>query len=297
MLELLKNKLLLFPAILCAGFLPLMSCASGGSSREAAPQDVLVSSPQKAPAAGAFAPYVEELRIPLWTELPPALTAKESPVMTINLSLIDFAALHAGGAGQLFNDTFYRGLSVRDYVRELVRVQTIEYQEMGEEARHNSSILNSASLNWEYWESLEMPVNGPRLSVIFRDRSFYNGGAHPSSDRTYVVFDKGAAARVLLSDIVREESKPALKELVNRELRAGKKIGPSDSLKKARFLVDEAELTENFFFTPQGLGFHWDPYEIAPYSEGYVEAVVPFEEIMALLSPGGQRLAGDLREK
>jgi hypothetical protein len=296
MLALFKNKFLSFPAILFAGILPVMSCASGGSPREAAPQDILKSSPRKA-AAGAFAPYVEELRIPLWTELPPALAAKESPVLTINLSLIDFAASPAGSPERLFNDAFYRGLSVRDYARELVRVQTIEYQEMGKEARNNSSILNSASLNWEYWESLEMPVNSPRLSVIFRDRSFYNGGAHPSSDRTYVVFDKGTAAQVLLSDIVREESKPALRELVNRKLRAGKKIGPSDSLKKARFLVDEAELTENFFFTPQGLGFHWDPYEIAPYSEGYVEAVVPFEEIMGLLSPGGQRLAGELLEK
>jgi hypothetical protein len=295
MLVQVKNKLL-FPAVLFAGFLPFMSCASGGSSRETAAQDISTPGPQKA-AAPAFTPYVEELRIPLWTELPPALAAKESPALTLKLALIDFAASPAGSPEQLFNDAFYRGLSVRDYARELARTQAAEYRETGEEARNNPAVLNSASLNWEYWETLEAPVNGPRLSVIFRDRSLYKGGAHPSSERTYTVFDKGAAARVLLSDVVREESKPALRQLVNRELRAGKKLAPSDSLKKALFFADEAELTENFFFTPQGLGFHWDPYEIAPYSEGYVEAVVPFGEIMALLSPLGQRLAGEARGK
>jgi hypothetical protein len=157
--------------------------------------------------------------------------------------------------------------------------------------------VNSATLNWEYSERLETPVNGSRLLVIFRERNFYTGGAHPNYDRTYFVFDQEAATRVRLSDIIREESMPALKQLVNRELRAGKKLGPRDSLKTALFFVDEAELPENFFFSPGGLGFHWDPYEIAPYSEGYVEAVVPFGEITAFLSPEGQRLAGELRKE
>jgi hypothetical protein len=28
-----------------------------------------------------------------------------------------------------------------------------------------------------------------------------------------------------------------------------------------------------------GLGFHWDPYEIAPYVYGPIEIVIPYDEI------------------
>jgi hypothetical protein len=291
-----QNGFVLFLTVLFAGLLPFTSCASGGGPRKTVPPAVFKSG-QRQTADTAFVIHTEELRIPLWRDLPPALTAKDSPALTMDLKLIDFAASPTRSLEQLFNSTLYRGLSAQDYARELVRVQTIEYQEMGEEARNNSFLVNSATLNWEYSERLETPVNGSRLLVISRERNSYTGGAHPSHDKTYFVFDLEAATLVRLSDIALEESMPALKQLVNRELRAGKKLGPQDSLKKALFFVDEAELSENFFFSPRGLGFHWDPYEIAPYSEGYVEAIVPFGEITAFLSPGGRRLAGELRKE
>jgi hypothetical protein len=281
-------------AFLLAGFLSALSCASGGNPRETVRPEMSRSAQVKAPA---LAVYAEDLRIPLWNELPPALAAKTSPVLTITFKFIDFAASPGAGPEGLFNGALYRGLNVRDYAREQARVQTIEYQEMGEEARNNPAIVNSATLNWEYSESLEELVNSPRLLVISRDRFFYSGGAHPNSDRAYFVFDREAAMRVRLSDIIREESRPALTQLVNGKLRAARKLGPSDSLKKALFRVDEAELPEDFFLSPGGLGFHWDPYEIAPYAEGHVEALVPFGEIADFLSPEGRRLAGELRKE
>jgi hypothetical protein len=280
-------------AILFAGFLPFSSCASGGNPRESGLPKISKTVRQET-AGAALAPYTANLQIPLWKELPSTLTAKSSPVLAINLKLIDFAASPAGSPKQLFDNVFYRGLSVQDYARELTRVQTIEYQEMGEEVRNNPVIMNSAALNWYYSEDLDAPAAGPRLLVISRDRAFYSGGAHPNSDRAYFVFDREEALQIRLPDIIPEESMSALRRLANRELRAGKKLGPSDSLKKALFFVDEAEIPENFFFSPQGLGLHWNPYEIAPYSEGYVEVIIPFGEIKNLLSPRGQYLAGEL---
>ncbi|MDR0376684.1 MAG: RsiV family protein [Spirochaetaceae bacterium] len=31
------------------------------------------------------------------------------------------------------------------------------------------------------------------------------------------------------------------------------------------------------------MGFHWDPYEIAPYVMGFIEIVIPYDEIAPLL--------------
>jgi hypothetical protein len=244
----------------------------------------------------AFRVHREEPRIPLWEEAPRTLAAADVPALTIRLELLDFSA-EDPDLGKLLNSALYRGLGVRDYARDLVRVQAIEYREMGAEVLNNPAMMNSATLNWSYEEILETGFASPRLLVLSRDRAFYSGGAHPNYDRAYFVFDREVAMRVRLSDIVREASKPALQRLVNRELRAAKNLGSGDSLKAAHFFVDEAELSENFFFSPEGLGFHWDPYEIAPYAEGYVEVIVPFGEITAFLSPEGQRLVRELRKE
>jgi hypothetical protein len=242
--------------------------------------------------------YSRNVEIPLWEEAPPGLESGKSPVLNIGLDLLDTEVLARGETEKvlerLFRDTFYRGLSVRDYTEDQIRVQTMEYRDMGEEARHNIWLINSATLNWEYQESFRIPVNGTRLLVVSRERSFYSGGAHPNYDRTYFVFDPEVGMRIGLSDVIRNDSLSALKEQINRELRRYKEIDPGDSLKRAMFFVDEAEPTENYFFSPRGLGFHWDPYEIASYAEGYVEVFLPYDGIWELLAPEGRRLAREL---
>jgi hypothetical protein len=245
--------------------------------------------------------YSQELRIPLWEDPPPGLNPERLPALTISLRLADLPRAPSGGTaaeslGHLFRDIFYRGLSPRDYAQELVRVQTIEYRDMGEEARNNPRIALSGTLNWSYEEQFEAETVTPRFVVIARNRANYTGGAHGNYDRSYFVFDRELGMRVFLSDLIREDALPALQELVNRELRAAKNLGPRDSLKKALFFVDSVELTENYFLSPQGLGFHWDPYEIAPYAEGYVEVQVPYGDLGALVRPEGQRLIRDLGE-
>jgi hypothetical protein len=283
----------LYPAALIA--LLLSACLTveqAGEGPGEGPRTIRESAAEEASAL-----YRQELRISLWEEAPPGLETGEIPALTLGLELPDTEIL-AGGAGEteralerLLRDTLYRGLSVRDYTGEQLRVQTLEYRAMGEEARHNIRLVNSASLNWDYRETFQIPVNSARLLVLRRDRFFYSGGAHPNHDRTYFVFDRELAMRIGLADSIRSGGLAALKELVNRELRLQKKIGPGDSLKKAFFFVDEAEVPESYFFSPRGLGFHWDPYEIAPYAEGHVEVLLPYADVWELLGPEGRRLA------
>jgi hypothetical protein len=277
------------------------ACASLEGPREtgaAAPGPAPGETGGKAEKAG-FAPYRQELRVPLWEDPPLGLAPEKIPALSVSLELLDPAAEgepETAALGRLFRDIFYRSLSAQDYIWELIRIQTIEYRDMGEEARNNPRIVFSESLNWFYTETLAAEALYPRLVVVSRNRARYTGGAHGNYDRYYFVFDREAGMQVFLSDLVRDGAMPALREMVNRELRAGKKLGPADSLKKALFFVDEAELTENYFLSPRGLGFHWNPYEIAPYVEGYVEALIPYEQVRGLLSPEGQRLVRDIGE-
>jgi hypothetical protein len=244
--------------------------------------------------------YSQDLRIPLWEKPPPGLDPERIPALSVSLSLVDSPSPGggvgeaAGALGRLLRDTLYRGLSPQAYAEDLVRVQTVEYRDMGEEARNNPRIALSETLNWSYEERFEQESLSPRLLQIARNRASYTGGAHGNYDKKYFVFERDLGMRISLSDLVREDALPDLRRLVNRELRAGKKLGPADSLKKALFFVDEADLTENYFLSPQGLGFHWDPYEIAPYAEGHVEVLVPYGDVAALVRPEGQRLIREL---
>jgi hypothetical protein len=281
--------------VVVIGLVLMSACASTGNTpgaRAGAP----ASSPTETAAFQPLPGFSQELKVPLWENPPLGILPENAPVLTINLDLIDLsgtggeqAAGEQAALQDLLQRTFYRNQSPRDYVRELVRVQTSEYRDMGDEARNYPDIAKSETLNWSFEEHFETTVNTPGLLVISRTRSIYTGGAHPNYDRQYFVFDREAP--VHLSDLIRSEARPMLKILMNRQLRADKKLGSNDSLQRAGFFVDEAELTDHYFLSPQGLGFHWDPYEIAPYVEGYVEAIVPYGELENYLSPEGQRLA------
>jgi hypothetical protein len=48
-------------------------------------------------------------------------------------------------------------------------------------------------------------------------------------------------------------------------------------------LVDEIEVTDNFFLTGKGICFVYQPYEIGPFSMGEQEIYIPFSDIRNLL--------------
>ncbi|MDR1443950.1 MAG: RsiV family protein [Treponema sp.] len=298
-----------FPAVLLlsAGLLSISACAARKPLQEDVfrggnPQGIVLqenTKPRTGPqdtAQPVFAMYNRELRIPLWETPPAGMEPEEIPALTINMDLFDPAFPQNGAAGdqnvlgRQFRNIFYRGLSPQDYSQEQARIQAIEYQGMGEEIRNNPRMIFSATLNWTYTEQFKTEFSSALLAVVSRERTSYTGGAHGSYDKSYFVFDRELGIQIGLQDFMRKDSGPLLTALVNRELRAAQNLGAADSLKQAGFFVDDAELTENYFLSPQGLGFHWDPYEITPYVMGYVEVFIPYAGITDLLGPEGQRL-------
>jgi hypothetical protein len=310
----------ILPAALLIGVLSTGACASREPQREGPvretspggnPQETPEYNPAVIPEAAGntaqptaqpvFAMYSREQRIPLWETPPAGMEAEEIPVLTITVDLFDPAIPldrttgNPEELGRRFRDLFYRGLSPQDYSQEQARVQTIEYRDMGDEVRNNPLMFFSATLNWTYSEQFRTELSTTRLLVISRERSSYTGGAHGNYDKSYYVFDRELGMEIGLPDIIREGSEALLTALINRELRTAQKLNAADSLKRAGFFVDEAELTKNYFLSPRGLGFHWDPYEIAPYVTGYVEILIPYADITELLAPEGRHLIREFR--
>jgi hypothetical protein len=112
-------------------------------------------------------------------------------------------------------------------------------------------------------------------AVIKRSINYYAGGAHGMYRTEYRVFDRKQARFVTLSDIADADRQAGLRKAVEEALRKKFELGENESLMDAGLFGDEIELPENFFLSDEGIGFHWGLYELAPYSFGEIEAVVP----------------------
>jgi hypothetical protein len=121
--------------------------------------------------------------------------------------------------------------------------------------------------------------NCEQYVVIKRVLDTFSGGAHGMHSVDYRVFDRERAKLAVLGDIVRVEELPALKKAVDEAMRKKYSVPSSSGFTSAGFFDDEIELSDDFFVTDTGIGFQWDPYEIAPYAMGGVEIEVPYSAL------------------
>jgi hypothetical protein len=111
--------------------------------------------------------------------------------------------------------------------------------------------------------------------IVKRTLDYYDGGAHGSYSTEYRVFDRNAARFVTFQDVFGADEREALCEAVVESLRKRFELAEDEGLTAAGFFSDELALTDNFFLSENGVGFHWNPYELAPYAFGEIEVVVP----------------------
>lgn len=118
-----------------------------------------------------------------------------------------------------------------------------------------------------------------RYVIVARSIDAYEGGAHGMATVEYRVFDREAAKVLALADVIPAQARQlTLKNAVEAALRERYGVPEGQGLTSAGFFSDEIGLTENFFLSDQGIGFLWNPYEIAPYAMGAIEVVVPLGE-------------------
>jgi hypothetical protein len=197
--------------------------------------------------------------------------------MLVNFTVRDVPL--EGAAGRLVREAVFNGLDAETYGENLIAEQRANYREAGRSAEDG---VSGGSWNWEYAETVEGAKTDEYLAVS-REREYYQGGAHGMREKRYFMFDTENGARLSLDDVVRGDGRARLRALIAGRLRDHAGIGQDAPLTQGGFFSDEAEVTENFFLTPSGVGFHWDPYEIAPYVMGGIEVIIPYTELKDIL--------------
>ncbi len=143
------------------------------------------------------------------------------------------------------------------------------------------------SFNWEKIKKMNIRYNQDFiLSLEYQDYG-YTGGTHGIEVNKFNVIDLKNGNIITIDDIFEDGYKPKLTKILNQKLRELYLIKPEDNLKDVGFFVDEVEPNNNIYINKDGIGFYYNSYEIAPYSNGHTDIFISFEDVEDILKNVG----------
>lgn len=156
---------------------------------------------------------------------------------------------------------------------------TLQFFEEGQDYQTKGELYNGWTLILEH----DIKYASENFVSILVPIYTYTGGAHGNTgfDTLNLLKEEGAVRRLELRDVFTQSAdlKPLL-ENITEELEA----------QQASFIVDgSVTLTEQdlsvFTLSPEGITFHFAPYQVASYAEGIFEVTVPLESPEDMLRP------------
>lgn len=139
---------------------------------------------------------------------------------------------------------------------------------------------------YSYYKKVESHVQyyGGHLLVYSIRCDEYTGGAHGMYNTTFLNIDLHTLSPLRLEQIFVEGYKEALIDLLWNQLMADNEVTDRAELEDLGYAsTGELEPTENFFLTPEGITFHYNVYDIAPYVMGAIDITLPFDMVDHLL--------------
>jgi hypothetical protein len=213
-----------------------------------------------------------------------------SSKLDITFTLLDIT----GAEKQFISPVLYNRQSPGEYADKKIQDYDKMYGEMRSVVERMPT-MSWESLNWFYREVFALVAETSRIAIISQEKEYYTGGAHGMRNKNYYVFSLEDKRQLTLEDIVLEEAKPALEDLVEAALRDLMEIPSWIPLSEKGFFEEWEGKLEDFYLSSHGLGFQWDPYEIAPYVMGAMEISIPYDRLQGILTQRGFTLAKEMR--
>jgi hypothetical protein len=120
-----------------------------------------------------------------------------------------------------------------------------------------------------------MYLNKCVISIYF-DRYEYTGGAHGNTVRTSQTWNLLKCSLIQLYQLVR--CCPDYKTYILNEVETQIEENPEIYFEDYRVLIDETFDRNNFYATPGGVVVYYQQYDIAPYSSGIREFLIPYSD-------------------
>lgn len=119
-----------------------------------------------------------------------------------------------------------------------------------------------------YVASIEY-VDANYLCLRMDGDNYVAGGAHGEYWSDYYVFDRHTGQRLFLEDFVNDSAED-IKKIVKARILA---VAPYSGGEQSEDALEQ----DRFFLTAEGLGIHYDVYEISDYASGAFDFIIPFE--------------------
>lgn len=149
-------------------------------------------------------------------------------------------------------------------------------------AMNKKMIRNSPIFNWESYITMNVLWNERNFLSLEFDRYDFTGGAHGLENAFVKVFDLTHHRALSLDDVFKPGYDSTLRSELEKQLRLQYHIPENEPLNGGNngVLFDRhITLTGNFYLTGKGIGFIYNPYEIAAYVYGRINLFIPYARL------------------
>ncbi len=210
------------------------------------------------------------------TEIPEKFKSK--PILD-SIRTVIIRSLYGNDFVQYSNDSL-----AQKFAKELINDYTLTNLPMLEKL----SKKNAYSFNFEHELHGFSLLSDKFLFSYGISRYVYMGGAHGLSTRNFYNFDLKTGKLLTEADIFTENYDEALKDLIKTRIVEqsveDSTMIPISNLEDTDYWVDAIKPNGNFYITESSINYVFNPYEIAPYSLGETEVILPFERLKDILN-------------
>lgn len=140
---------------------------------------------------------------------------------------------------------------------------------------------------YSYYQRIESHVELciPVLLTYRIDYNEYTGGAHGIYTSTFLNLDLRTYTPIRIEELFKEESEEELSKLLWTQLMKDNKVSTREELEEMGYgATGDLAPTDNFYLTSTGITFHYNVYDIAPFSMGATEISLPYDAMATLMS-------------
>lgn len=144
------------------------------------------------------------------------------------------------------------------------------------------------SYAYEYNQTGKVSEDAPEGIIAYTNRiELYTGGAHGGALERYINFHKESGKIITCQELFgnkQEEVKKLIKEQIIKDNDC--KTAAELEEKRSIFSLGDVYISDNnFLIENDGILFGFNPYDIAPWSEGFIFAKLTYKELKGLITP------------
>jgi len=183
-------------------------------------------------------------------------------------------------------DSSYANYDAKTAVNKFTKVTFDAYTKSIVANAKKNSILNQINeVNNEEW-TMNTVILYNDLGILSYElsRSSQIGKLQKKDNTQYLVFDLKTGKKLRQEDIFEEGFEPKISDLLKKQIMKDNGFESEEQMiNNGYFFAQNIVPNENFNVTEEGISFIFNPDEIAVYSIGQTEVLIPFKKIRSCL--------------